>query len=663
MRNGQGQTTVLAVKHRGCTWRAGALAGGGYLVLALLVWWHVWTSHPTSVTVCGCGDPSLLTWFLAWPAFAIQHGLNPLYSTALFHPGGVNLLDNTSEVAFGVVLAPVTWVFGPIVTLNVALTLSPTLSAMAMFVLLRRWVAWEPAAFVGGLFYGFSPFVIANIGPAHLMTGFLAIPPLILLCLDELLVRQKARPVFKGILLGVLLVVQFFIGTELLLIMVLFAAVGVGLVVAYGIARRPTQFRARLRHAVIGLGTAAATCVTLLAYPLLFALDGPAHIAGSIWGGFSVSIYHAYFQSLFVSGAPETAHNASADLFGGYSLYHAIGGYQGSILSDQFFGYGITLVLVVGLVLWHRDRRLWLFATLTVVSVALSLGLSKGTWTPWRVFATLPLFENVIPGRILAVAYLSVAIMLALIVDRARTAVIERRRHALAATEGNPFIRVLAKTPSWIGAGVALLLAAIAIAASARYLAEGLPLTTEPVDVPTWFSTVGLHQAPHQVLLVLPAPFALDTAMTWQAVDGMSYSMVGGAGPGGLLSRAGREQRGQAVISEVSHTTNPYLTISAQNVESARRALSEWGVTKVVLPDQPNLPKYEKVQSPPLAAAIITEATGELPRHEADAWVWNTTEMPAARPRPWMTTLACISSSAHQPSPTVTGTTRCVFVI
>jgi hypothetical protein len=136
------------------------IAGGVYLVLAVLLWWNVWTSHPTSTTTCGCGDSSLFTWFLAWPAYAISHGLNPLYSTAMFHPAGVNLLSNTAEVGFGIVLAPVTWLFGPIATLNVALTLSPALSALAMFVLLRRWVSWSPAAFAGGLLYGFSPFVL-----------------------------------------------------------------------------------------------------------------------------------------------------------------------------------------------------------------------------------------------------------------------------------------------------------------------------------------------------------------------------------------------------------------------------------------------------------------------------------------------------------------------
>jgi hypothetical protein len=181
-------------------------------VLALIVWWHVWSSHPTSTTTCGCGDSSLFTWFLEWPAYAISHGLNPLYSTAMFHPTGINLLSNTAEVGIGVVLAPVTWLFGPVATLNVALTLSPFLSALAMYALLRRWVSWSPAAFVGGLLYGFSPFVLLSLTDGHLMLGTAFVPPLLVACLDEALVRQRQRPVVIGLVTGLLVAVQFLIG-------------------------------------------------------------------------------------------------------------------------------------------------------------------------------------------------------------------------------------------------------------------------------------------------------------------------------------------------------------------------------------------------------------------------------------------------------------------
>ena len=190
-------------------WRSLLAGAVAYLALSVGSGGTCGRRHPTSTTTCGCGDTSLFTWFLEWPAFAISHGLNPLYSTYLFHPSGINLLSNTAEVGLGVVLAPVTWLFGPIATLNVALTLSPFLSALAMYVLLRRWVSWAPAAFVGGLLYGFSPFVVISLTDAHLMLGHRRRAPLLVLCLDELFVRQRWRPWVTGLAIGVLALVQF----------------------------------------------------------------------------------------------------------------------------------------------------------------------------------------------------------------------------------------------------------------------------------------------------------------------------------------------------------------------------------------------------------------------------------------------------------------------
>jgi hypothetical protein len=286
--------------------RSFLIAGAGYLVVSLIVWWHVWTGDPATVTTCGCGDTSLFTWFLEWPAYALSHGLNPLYSTAMFHPTGVNLLSNTAEVGIGVVLVPVTWLFGPVATLNVALTLSPVLSALAMYVLLRRWVSWAPAAFVGGLLYGFSPFILIALSDAHLMLAMTPIPPLIVACLDELLVRQRRRPVPTGALLGLLVTVQFFIGSEMLVLTIIAAAIGVAFVVAFNI-RRLDVIRRKTRHAVVALASAAATGGVLLAYPVGFALAGPARLAGPVWGPASLISYGGTNLKDYVLPAPPSA--------------------------------------------------------------------------------------------------------------------------------------------------------------------------------------------------------------------------------------------------------------------------------------------------------------------------------------------------------------------
>lgn len=259
------------------------LATGLYLVLGVGLWWSVWSTHPTAVTTCGCGDAARFLWFFRWPAFALAHGHNIFYSTWLFHPGGINLLDDTSVVALGVVLAPVTWLWGPVASMNMALTLAPALSALAMFVLLRRWVRWTPAALLGGLVYGFSPFMITELALNQINIAFLAIPPLIVLVLADMLVTQIRTPWRNGLVLAGLVVVQFFISTEVLLLSALAAVVGVASLTVWARYRHPDELTIRLRPALAGMGTTVATAAVVLAYPMWFLLAGPAHLVGPIW--------------------------------------------------------------------------------------------------------------------------------------------------------------------------------------------------------------------------------------------------------------------------------------------------------------------------------------------------------------------------------------------
>jgi len=631
-------------------WSAGSAllaAGGAYLALSLFVWWNVWSSHPTSTTTCGCGDTSLMTWFLAWPAHALSHGLSPLYSTDLFHPGGVNLLANTAEVGLGVPLAPVTWLFGPIASLNVALTLSPALSALAMFVLLQRWVTWSPAAFLGGMLYGFSPFVLTALTDGHLMLGFAAVPPLIVACLDELLVRQRRRPVPVGVLLGVLVALQLFVGTEVLAIVAVTACIAAVLLVLAALLRLDAV-RGRVRYGGIGLGAAAGTSALLLAYPTWFALAGPAHLSGGIWGPDSeISQFGTTLGQLTWPSAP------SAQLL---ALAHRFGGYQAPTRSAVYFGIGLFAVLAAGVLVWHRDRRLWFFGAIGVLSAWLALGVQKGRWTPWRLFAGWPQLDNVIPSRFLLVTYLSAAVLLGLIVDHTHRAV--GRRVAAGARPA----RNDRAGRSWAGAVAGLLVAAIGLVPIAVYYGQGLPLTVQPVVVPAWFRTVAPDLAPGQVALVFPVPFAYyQSAMTWQATSGMTFAMVGGGGPGALPSRAGAERAGQVAIGNLSVSETPQ-TITAAEITATREALDGWGVTVVVLPDPQSLPVYERVHLVRDIVVLMTAATGRPPAHTAAAWVWSGPSRTDAAVVPTPTDLArCSAGPAEGSVSSIMAAASCVL--
>ncbi len=583
-------------------WWSLVAGAAGYLVLSVALWWNVWSTHPTSTTTCGCGDSSLFTWFFEWPAYAMAHGLNPLYSTYLFHPGGINLLSNTAEVGLGIVLAPVTWVFGPIATLNVVLTLSPFLSALAMYVLLRRWVSWSPAAFVGGLLYGFSPFIMVSLDDAHLMLSMAPVPPLVVLCLDELFIRQRWRPWLTGLAIGVLALAQLLVGTESLVLLVIMAAVGSILVLLWGLAHWPVLV-ARAPYALRGIAAAVISSVVLLAYPAWFALAGPAHLSGDVWGSNGLLSYGGSTMGLFVHPMVPSAHITA--------LTHQLGGYQGPTLSQQYLGYGLVGVLAVGLVLWHRDVRLWLFGALGVLAAFWSLGLSFHGWTLWRLVVRAPLMENVIPSRFVLAVYLCAAVMLGIICDRTYRAVAAGPGRTTSGGMGSAVA----------GAVTSMLVAAIALVPIISYFSGEMPLKTTPVESPQWFRTVAPHLPEDQVLLVFPFAFR-QSNMTWQALNHMRYAMVGGGGPNSILARAGKERAGQSYLANIS-LAGGRQEIVPEEVTAVRGALDGWGVTGVVIPDPRHLPEYEQVFAVRSIVVLITAATGHAPEYVAGSWVWS----------------------------------------
>jgi len=623
--------------------RSLALAALGYLALAVVVWWNVWSRHPTSTTTCGCGDSALFLWFFAWPAHAISHGLDPFFSTAMSHPSGVNLLDNTSELALGVVLAPVTWIFGPVASMNVALTLAPAASALAMFVLLRRWVRWAPAAFVGGLLYGFSPLVLVSLSDGHLMVGWEVVPPLVVACIDELLFRRRRGPVAVGLVLGLLLVIQFFVGTEVLLILAIAAVPAALLLGGWALTRR-AAVRGHVRHALVGLATAAGTAGVLLAWPTWFALDGPAHVSGRVWPSLYLG-FEGTSAKAFVWPTPASA---------GYSLFaHRVGGYQGPTLSGQYIGIGLLAVAVVGLVVWRRDRRLWFFGAMTVVSVVLSLGAERSTWLPWQLVAGQPVLQNIIPSRFVLVTYLSLAVVLALVVDHTRTATLARsaRPHRTA------------------GAGRAavagLAVAAVGLVPIAVYLAPTVPMVTQPVRTPTWFTAVAPHLPAGTVVLAFPVPDqVVESAMAWQATTAFPYAMVGGGGPGGVLERAGLERPGAEAVARASFSFAGQ-ELRAGDVAATRRALVGWGVDEVVLPDQPDLPAYDQVTSVPFTVAFMTAVIGRAPVRQAGAWVWLHADahLPAGEGPPPSAVAACEATGSDPTPAAVRAEAACVLAV
>ena len=100
---------------------------------------------------------------LARPDLLVSHHLN--------YPDGVNLMWNTSLPLPGLLLAPVTATWGPVLSFNL-LVLAYGLSAWCAYLAIRRFVPGHLAAAVGGLVYGFSPAIRVPVAPPAHVAGF-----------------------------------------------------------------------------------------------------------------------------------------------------------------------------------------------------------------------------------------------------------------------------------------------------------------------------------------------------------------------------------------------------------------------------------------------------------------------------------------------------------
>jgi hypothetical protein len=574
------------------------------------MWWHAWTGHPTSEMVCACGDPPSIAWFIAWPAYAISHGHSLFLSTWTHVPRGMNLLDNTSVLALGVPLSPITWLFGPIAALNVALTLAPPLSALSAYGCLRRALGlWPPAAFLGGLLFGFSPYMMRNEVFNHLQVTFAALLPLIFLCCYELVVAQRGTWLRWGLFLGLLTTLQFFVGLEMLTITALMTALALLLAFLAAILR-PGTLAEKLPFASRGFLVAAIVAGILLAYPLWFALAGPQHIHGADW------------KSVTVNGLGRLLFPVQQDDL------HVIGYLGQAGTRGAYLGFAALVAVGVAVVVVRRPL-VQLCAVLLIIAMWLSLGsrhlaFAAGgqpawLWLPWRVIGRWPLLQNITPANFSLPAVWCVAVAAALLVDRVRPRESGERTRARLRRVVTPAGRAAAARV----AAVAAISAALVISWA---LAWPLPFTTTDVSTPPSITKEEAHLPADAVVLFYPFPSSyLDQALVWQAEAGMRYRIVGGRGIATLTSGAADHgftpgtPEGTMSALTISLVPHGHLALppppTPSTVRSFRSALRNWGVTNVIMAAGGRAPAY--------ARRWLSAVLQKQPQREYGVFVWN----------------------------------------
>ncbi|MFI6255522.1 hypothetical protein ACIBCL_05315 [Micromonospora zamorensis] len=542
-------------------WLRDLLVVVGYLGLAAVLTSGQW-GQPGRL-FHQAGDQILFEWMLAHAAHAVVAGDNPLHSAGLNAPDGVNLMANTSVLGLGVPLTPVTLLLGSQVAFCVAVVCCLAGTAAAWYALLRRrLVTTRSAAAVGGLICGFAPGMIAQAGAhLHIAAQFL-VPPIL-----ALVFRPAVDPAHRlvgvwrpGIVLGLLLVWQVFIGEEVLVFLALAAGVfALGYALADRVAAR------QLAPALLGrLAVAAGVAAVPLAYPLWFQFHGPQHYSGMAFATHAFQLDAASFTA-----------SARQTVLGDDWLPGLLA--PNPTEENSFFGPGL-LVLAVVIVIWLWRRPLvralagcgLVFALLSLGTELRVDGTATGIPGPYRLVAGLPLLDLAVPARFALVCVPVLGVLVALSLDRVRAA----RR--LSTAPGLP-VRLL-----WAGAVAAALLPLVPT-----------PIRVVPVTpVPGFVANGGWRPLvpPGRTVVAVPpvTGAAQSPAMLWSARTGLAFPTPGGyfigpSGPDDPAARWGAPDRPTSVLlRRVAETgTAPVLTDADRR--QAVEDLRHWRAAVVVL--------------------------------------------------------------------------------
>jgi hypothetical protein len=486
-----------------------AVAAACYLLASVAVTVWLWRD-PASRTVAGNAyDADQAAWFFRYDATAIAHARLPaLVTTAMNAPQGVNVMWNTFMLLPGVLLAPVTLLFGPQTSLTLLMTAGFAGSATAMFAVLRRWHVSTASAALAAAVYGFSP-ALLHSAIGHYDLQFAVLPPLIADA-SLRLATGRAQAVRGGAWLGLLVTAQLLISEEILLGTVL----AVALLLAVIAASRPRAVAAQVKTVAAGLATAACVTAGLAGYPLWVQFFGPLQQHGS---PFITDFFETDLTGFVVPSA--------------FMLFHTAGSaaeaarFRGELPEYLgYLGWPLIVLLVVAAIRFWRLLPVRACAVAWAVLAVFSLGGTllvgghehAGLKLPWYWLQGLPVLGAALPDRFPIVADGAAAALLAFAADAAAPAfaAYARRRLPRLAT-------------GWRPAAAVMSCAALAV----------LPLVPKPLPAaaatpvpPGWSAVFSSLRLPASArVLVVPLSMSTFTEpLRWQADTGQPANLVGG---------------------------------------------------------------------------------------------------------------------------------------
>jgi hypothetical protein len=297
-------------------------------------------------------DQAEYVWNMWWIAHQVVHLGNPWFTGTLAAPVGVQLGFDTLTPLLGLLMTPVTLLFGPSASYSLLVIVTPGLACYAMWRAARLWLQSQAGAIAAGAFFGLSGmFAFQDWYHLHTAAGCVFLP----LALETAVLLRRDPSIRRGVILGLVLGASMLVDQELSVLAVILAVA----VLIPWLVRRPgaLAYRAAAAGAVTGVVVASPQLIAMV-QALALGHKNPAT-------GQYVK-FAAELPSLFAP-SPRLAH---------YGLTSLARIYQQHTTNEALatFGVVLTALAAFGLVVsWHR-RGARALGVLWLGCAALALG-------------------------------------------------------------------------------------------------------------------------------------------------------------------------------------------------------------------------------------------------------------------------------------------------
>lgn len=369
------------------------------LLGTLLIWsYPAWGGFASGRLSVG-GDSASYAFYMSWNLHALTHFENPFFTPFLYAPYGEDLSNGITLPAAGLLLAPITALWGGTASYNVALLLAIFMGGAAVFLLTRELTGSGLAGTVAGVLMLTSPYNVSHgIGHLNLMFVF-GLP-----YLAYLLVRLLNKDInIRWTIAGVAATFALTVGTstELVVTESLFAAFA--LAVTLLVVGR--ELRLRLLHACGPLITGIVIGAVLASPVFVVALrHGTPKIPASWAGHFSTDLSNLI--------AP-----TALTFFGHITSVSAT--WTSSVAENSAYVPIPLLVLLLAYAAVRRSRLVIGSLAFAVIALILSLGPRlifeghRSISMPWALAAHVPALDSVLPNRFTVWMFVSLLIVLA----------------------------------------------------------------------------------------------------------------------------------------------------------------------------------------------------------------------------------------------------------